>query len=385
MGEFITFLSENVQEFLTYTGFANATPGHFIMICVGLAFIVLAVVKEWEPMLLIPIGFGMLVGNIPFKDVGLQVGIYEEGSVLNILYQGVQQGWYPPLIFLGIGAMTDFSALISNPKLMLIGAAAQFGIFGAYGIALAIGFEPNQAGAIGIIGGADGPTAIFLSSKLAPNLMGAIAISAYSYMALVPVIQPPFMKMLTTKKEKLIKMKPPRAVSQTEKIVFPVVGLLMTSFLVPSGLPLLGMLFFGNLLKESGVTRRLAETARGPLIDTITMLLGLTVGASTQATQFLTTDSVLIFGLGALSFVIATCSGVLFVKFMNLFLSKGNKINPLIGNAGVSAVPDSARISQEVGHHYDSTNYLLMHAMGPNVAGVIGSAVAAGVLLGFLM
>ncbi|MFV0397881.1 MAG: sodium ion-translocating decarboxylase subunit beta [Bacteroidales bacterium] len=385
MGEFITFLSENVQEFLTYTGFANATPGHFIMICVGLAFIVLAVVKEWEPMLLIPIGFGMLVGNIPFKDVGLQVGIYEEGSVLNILYQGVQQGWYPPLIFLGIGAMTDFSALISNPKLMLIGAAAQFGIFGAYGIALAIGFEPNQAGAIGIIGGADGPTAIFLSSKLAPNLMGAIAISAYSYMALVPVIQPPFMKMLTTKKEKLIKMKPPRAVSQTEKIVFPVVGLLMTSFLVPSGLPLLGMLFFGNLLKESGVTRRLAETARGPLIDTITMLLGLTVGASTQATQFLTTDSVLIFVLGALSFVIATCSGVLFVKFMNLFLSKGNKINPLIGNAGVSAVPDSARISQEVGHHYDSTNYLLMHAMGPNVAGVIGSAVAAGVLLGFLM
>lgn len=385
MGEFFTFLSENLQEFLTYTGFANATPGHFVMICVGLIFITLAIVKEWEPMLLIPIGFGMLIGNIPFKDAGLQIGIYEEGSVLNILYQGVQQGWYPPLIFLGIGAMTDFSALISNPKLMLIGAAAQFGIFGAYGIALAIGFEPNQAGAIGIIGGADGPTAIFLSSKLAPNLMGAIAISAYSYMALVPVIQPPFMKMLTTKKEKLIKMKPPRAVSQTEKIVFPVVGLLMTTFLVPSGLPLLGMLFFGNLLKESGVTRRLAETARGPLIDTITILLGVTVGASTQATQFLTTDSILIFGLGALSFVIATCSGVLFVKFMNLFLSKGNKINPLIGNAGVSAVPDSARISQEVGHHYDSTNYLLMHAMGPNVAGVIGSAVAAGILLGFLM
>ncbi len=385
MGEFLTFLSENVQEFLTYTGFANATPGHFVMICVGLIFITLAIVKEWEPMLLIPIGFGMLIGNIPFKDAGLQIGIYEEGSVLNILYQGVQQGWYPPLIFLGIGAMTDFSALISNPKLMLIGAAAQFGIFGAYAIALAIGFEPNQAGAIGIIGGADGPTAIFLSSKLAPNLMGAIAISAYSYMALVPVIQPPFMKMLTTKKEKLIKMKPPRAVSQTEKIVFPIVGLLMTTFLVPSGLPLLGMLFFGNLLKESGVTRRLAETARGPLIDTITILLGVTVGASTQATQFLTTDSILIFGLGALSFVIATCSGVLFVKFMNLFLSKGDKINPLIGNSGVSAVPDSARISQEVGHHYDPSNYLLMHAMGPNVAGVIGSAVAAGILLGFLM
>lgn len=385
MGEFFSFLGENLQEFLTYTGFANATFGHLFMICVGIVFITLAITKEWEPMLLIPIGFGMLIGNIPFKDAGLQVGIYEEGSVLNILYQGVQQGWYPPLIFLGIGAMTDFSALISNPKLMLIGAAAQFGIFGAYGIALAMGFEPNQAGAIGIIGGADGPTAIFLSSKLAPNLMGAIAISAYSYMALVPVIQPPFMKMLTTQKEKLIRMKPPRAVSSTEKIIFPIVGLLLTTFLVPSGLPLLGMLFFGNLLKESGVTRRLAETARGPLIDTITILLGVTVGASTQATQFLTKDSILIFALGALSFVIATCSGVLFVKFLNLFLSEGNKINPLIGNAGVSAVPDSARISQEVGHHYDHTNYLLMHAMGPNVAGVIGSAVAAGILLGFLM
>ena len=261
---------------------------------------------------------------------------------------------------------------------MLIGAAAQFGIFGAYTIALQMGFEPNQAGAIGIIGGADGPTAIFLSSKLAPNLMGAIAVSAYSYMALVPIIQPPF------KKERLIRMKPPRAVSSTEKIIFPIVGLLLTCFLVPSGLPLLGMLFFGNLLKESGVTRRLAETARGPLIDTITILLGITVGASTQATQFLTLNSIKIFGLGALSFVIATCAGVLFVKLFNLILKDGNKINPLIGNAGVSAVPDSARISQVVGLEYDPTNYLLMHAMGPNVAGVIGSAVAAGILLGFL-
>jgi oxaloacetate decarboxylase beta subunit len=335
-------------------------------------------------MLLIPIGFGILIGNIPFLDAGLQVGIYEEGSVLNILYQGVVRGWYPPLIFLGIGAMTDFSALISNPKLMLIGASAQFGIFGAYTIALQMGFEPNQAGAIGIIGGADGPTAIFLSSKLAPNLMGAIAVSAYSYMALVPIIQPPFMKLLTTHKERLIRMKPPRVVSSTEKMIFPIIGLLLTCFLVPSGLPLLGMLFFGNLLKESGVTRRLAETARGPLIDTITILLGVTVGASTQATQFLTWDSVKIFLLGALSFVIATCAGVLFVKFFNLFLRSSNKINPLIGNAGVSAVPDSARISQIVGLKYDSTNYLLMHAMGPNVAGVIGSAVAAGILLGFL-
>ncbi|MCL1933852.1 MAG: sodium ion-translocating decarboxylase subunit beta [Candidatus Azobacteroides sp.] len=381
---FVSFLVENLQTFLSYTGFSNVTPGHIVMIAIGLFFIYLAISKEFEPLLLIPIGFGILVGNIPFKDVGLQIGIYEEGSVLNILYQGVTQGWYPPLIFLGIGAMTDFSALISNPKLMLIGAAAQFGIFAAYILALLWGFDPNQAGAIGIIGGADGPTAIFLSSKLAPELLGAVAISAYSYMALVPVIQPPIMRLLTTKKDRVIRMKPPRAVSQTEKIMFSIIGLLLTCFLVPSGLPLLGMLFFGNLLKESGVTRRLAETARGPLIDTITILLGLTVGASTQATQFITWNSLKIFGLGAFSFIIATAAGVLFVKFFNLFLKKENKINPLIGNAGVSAVPDSARISQLLGSEYDPSNYLLMHAMGPNVAGVIGSAVAAGILLGFL-
>lgn len=386
MGDFFSFLGNNLADFWEYTGIANATPGHLVMLVIGLIFIYLAIAKEYEPMLLIPIGFGILIGNIPFNlEAGLQVGIYEEGSVLNILYQGVTSGWYPPLVFLGIGAMTDFSALISNPKLMLIGAAAQFGIFGAYIIALALGFEPNEAGAIGIIGGADGPTAIFLSSKLAPSLMGAIAVSAYSYMALVPVIQPPIMRALTNKKERLIKMKPPRAVSHTEKVIFPILGLLLTTFLVPSGLPLLGMLFLGNLLKESGVTRRLANTASGPLIDTITILLGLTVGASTQASQFLTWDSVLIFGLGAVSFIIASASGVLFVKFFNIFLKEGNKINPLIGNAGVSAVPDSARISQVVGLEYDPTNYLLMHAMGPNVAGVIGSAVAAGILLGFLM
>ena len=375
---FLTFLGENMQTFLSFTW------GHIIMLLVGLVFIFLAIKYEFEPMLLIPIGFGILIGNIPFKDAGLQIGIYEEGSVLNILYQGVKQGWYPPLIFLGIGAMTDFSALISNPKLILIGAAAQFGIFGAYIVALQFGFDPSQAGAIGIIGGADGPTAIFLSSKLAPNLMGAIAVSAYSYMALVPIIQPPFMRLFTTKKERVIRMKPPRVVSQTEKIVFPIIGLLLTAFLVPSGLPLLGMLFFGNLLKESGVTRRLAEAARGPIIDIVTILLGVTVGASTQATEFLRFQSVQIFILGAFSFMIATSAGVLFVKFFNLFLKEGNKINPLIGNAGVSAVPDSARISQNLGLEYDPGNYLLMHAMGPNVAGVIGSAVAAGVLLGFL-
>lgn len=280
--------------------------------------------------------------------------------------------------------MTDFSALIANPKLILVGAACQFGIFGAYMIALQLGFEPNEAASIGIIGGADGPTAIFLTSKLAPHLLGAVAISAYSYMALIPILQPPFMRMLTTKKEKLIRMKSPRVVSQSEKIIFPVIGLLMTTFLVPSGLPLLGMLFFGNLLKESGVTRRLAETARGPMIDIVTILLGLMVGVSTQATTFLTAASVKIFLMGALAFSIATCAGILFVKFFNLFLREGNKINPLIGNAGVSAVPGSARMSQIVGLEYDSTNHLLMHAMGPNVAGVIASATAAGLMLGFL-
>ncbi len=382
-GGFFDFVLSHLSQFLGYTAFASMTFGHVVMILVGLTFIYLAIAKEYEPMLLVPIGFGILVGNIAFYP-GLQIGIYENGSVLNYLYFGVMNGIYPPLIFLGIGAMTDFSALISNPKLILIGAAAQLGIFGAYAIALALGFSPSEAGAIGIIGGADGPTAIFLSSKLAPELMGAIAISAYSYMALVPVIQPPVMRLFTNKKERLIRMKPPRTVSKLEKIAFPIAGLLLTCFLVPSGLPLLGMLFFGNLLKESTVTKRLADTAKGPLIDIVTILIGLTVGASTQATTFLTTKSVGIFVLGACSFVIATMGGVLFVKFLNLFLKEGNKINPLIGNAGVSAVPDSARVSQVVGLQYDKTNHLLMHAMGPNVAGVIGSAVAAGVLLSFL-
>ena len=373
----------NLQQFWDYTGFANTTFQHLLMICIGIGFIAMGIIKEWEPLLLIPIGFGMIIGNIPLYP-GLSVGIYEEGSVLNILHHGVQNGWYPPLIFLGIGAMTDFSSLISNPKLLLIGAAAQFGIFAAYAASLFLGFEPQAAGAIGIIGGADGPTAIFLSSRLAPDLLGAIAVSAYSYMALVPLIQPPIMKLFTTKQERLIKMKPARAVSKTEKIIFPIVGLLLTAFIVPSGLPLLGLLFFGNLLKESGVTRRLAETARGPLIDVVTILIGLTVGVSTQADKFLQVESVLIFGLGAMSFIVATAAGVLFVKVMNLFLKPGNKINPLIGNSGVSAVPDSARVSEIVGLQYDRTNHLLMHAMGPNVAGVIGSAVAAGILLGFL-
>ena len=380
----MSFIAQKFVDFLSYTGFANLEWGNLIMIAVGAFFIWLAIKKDFEPLLLIPIGLGIILGNIPFKAAGLEIGLYEDNAVLNFFYQGVKLGWYPPLVFLGIGAMTDFSALIANPKLMLIGAAAQFGIFGAYMIALAIGFEPNQAAGIAIIGGADGPTAIFLSSKLAPNLMGAIAVCAYSYMALVPVIQPPLMRLLTTKNERVIKMKPSRSVSETEKILFPIVGLLITTFVVPSGLPLLGMLFFGNLLKESTKTTRLAKTAGSSLNDIVVMLLGLTVGCSTQASEFLTWDTIFIFFLGATAFIIATASGVCFVKIMNLFLSKKNKINPLIGNAGVSAVPMAARISQNIGLEYDSHNYLLMHAMGPNVAGVIGSAVAAGVLLGFL-
>jgi len=378
------FIAQKFTDFLTYTGFANVEWANIIMILVGAFFIWLAIKKDFEPLLLIPIGLGIILGNIPFKAAGLEIGLYEDNSVLNFFYQGVKLGWYPPLVFLGIGAMTDFSALIANPKLMLVGAAAQFGIFGAYIIALAMGFEPNQAAGIAIIGGADGPTAIFLSSKLSPNLMGAIAVCAYSYMALVPVIQPFIMRALTTKKEKLIKMEKSREVSQTERILFPIVGLLITTFIVPSGLPLLGMLFFGNLLKESTKTTRLAKTAGAALNDIVVMLLGLTVGCSTQASEFLTLDTILIFVLGACAFMIATASGVCFVKLFNLFLPEGKKINPLIGNAGVSAVPMAARISNQEGLKADPHNYLLMHAMGPNVAGVIGSAVAAGVLLGFL-
>ena len=374
---------DSLQQFWSFTGFYNCTWQHILMLAVGVLLITLGIVKKWEPLLLVPIGFGIIIGNIPLP-AGMNIGIYEEGSVLNILYQGVVKGWYPPLIFLGIGAMTDFSSLISQPRLMLIGAAAQVGIFGAFLIALALGFTPAEAGAIGIIGGADGPTAIFLSSKLAPNLLGAIAVSAYSYMALVPVIQKPIMLLLTTKKERLIRMQPPRQVSRRERILFPVIAFLITAFIVPSGIPLLGMLFFGNLLRESGVTNRLAETARGPLIDVVTTLIGLTVGASTQADQFLNAESLKIFLLGLISFVIATFSGVLFAKLMNLFLKEEHKINPLIGNAGVSAVPDSARVSETVGREFDKDNHLLMQAMAPNVAGVIGSAVAAGLLLGFL-
>lgn len=389
-----------IFNFYEFSGFANITFKHLLMMVIGLIFIFLGIRYEFEPLLLIPIGFGILIGNIPMfqvTDFNLKLGIYEPGSVMNILYQGVIQGWYPPLIFLGLGAMTDFSSLISNPKLMLLGAAAQIGIFLTFMGAIFLGFAPPEAGAIGIIGGADGPTAIFISSKLAnginvmangetvKNLIGPIAIAAYSYMALVPVIQPPVIKLLTSKRERKIKMKPMRAVSKTEKVIFPIAGLLLTAYIAPSALPLLGMLFFGNLLKESGVTKRLANTASNALIDVITILLGITVGASTQADVFLTPSSIKIFGLGAASFVIATAGGVLGAKLMNLFMSKKNKINPMIGACGVSAVPDSARVVQHMGLKEDKTNHLLMHAMAPNVSGVIGSAVAAGILLSFLM
>jgi len=396
MGNIFDVALEGITRFVGYSGFEHVTIGHIVMIFIGIGFIFLAIKFDYEPLLLIPIGFGVLIGNIPFAEgAGLKLGIYEEGSVLNYLYFGVKYGVYPPLIFLGIGAMTDFSSLISNPKLMLLGAAAQVGIFLTFIGALVLGFAPPEAGAIGIIGGADGPTAIFLSSKLANglnfyegkrvlNLIGPIAIAAYSYMALVPVIQPPIMRLLTSKKERLIRMKPPRMVPKIEKIMFPIIGFLLTGFISPSSIPLLGMLFFGNLLKESGFTKRLADTARNSLIDIVTILLGITVGASTQATVFLKDTSLMIFGLGAASFVIATAGGVLFAKAMNLFLSDNNKINPLVGAAGVSAVPDSARVVQNEGLKYDPSNHLLMHAMAPNVSGVIGSAVAAGILLSFL-
>lgn len=393
-----TGILSGINKFFSYTGFRNATPGNLIMILIGLVFIYLAIRYNYEPLLLVPIGTGIIIGNVPFFQdggVNLQLGIYQEGSVLNYLYFGVLKGIYPPLIFLGIGAMTDFSSLISNPRLMLLGAAAQVGIFLTFIGALYLGFNLAEAGAIGIIGGADGPTAIFLSSKLANgsiinglqtrNLIGPIAIAAYSYMALVPVIQPPIMRLFTSNRERVMRMKPPRSVSKLEKIIFPIVALILTTFISPGALPLLGMLFFGNILKESGVTRRLADTARTSLIDIVTILLGLTVGASTQADVFLTNQSILIFILGALSFIIATAGGVIFAKVMNLFLSTENKINPLVGAAGVSAVPDSARVVQHEGLKYDPSNHLLMHAMAPNVSGVIGSAVAAGIMMSFLM
>ncbi|MBU4485693.1 MAG: sodium ion-translocating decarboxylase subunit beta, partial [Candidatus Delongbacteria bacterium] len=302
-----------------------------------------------------------------------------QNSVFSLYYWGVTAGIFPPLIFLGIGSITDFSALISSPKSILLGGAAQIGIFLTFIIALALGFDYHEAASIGIIGGADGPTSIFLSSILAPKLLGPIAIAAYSYMALVPVIQPPFMKLLISKKEILIKMKAPRKVTKREKILFPIITFIVASLIAPGSITLIGMLMLGNLLKESGVTDRLARTAGNAVLDTATILLSFAVGASTQASTFVTKESLLIFSLGLGSFCMATMGGLLFAKFMNLFLKE--KINPLIGASGVSAVPDSARVVHNFAQEYDKTNFLLSHAMGPNVAGVIGSAIAAGVFI----
>ncbi len=373
----LEYLGSKAGQLFQTTAFPGLEFGNLIMIVVGLAFIYLAIAKHYEPLLLVPIGFGVIVGNIP-PAAGMSLSVYDEGAVLRYLYFGVEKGVYPPLIFLGIGAMLDFSTMLSNPKLILLGAAAQVGVFLTYLGALTLAFTPQEAGAIGIIGGADGPTAIFLASRLAPKLLGAIAIAAYSYMALVPVIQPPIMRLLTTRQERLIRMKPSRHVSRQERIVFPIAAFLICTLLAPGAIVLIGMLFFGNLMKECTVTDRLALTARTAMIDVVTILLGFCVGASTNAQYFLQAKSILIFGLGALSFAVATASGVLFAKFMNLFLKE--KINPLVGAAGVSAVPDSARVVQVVGQEEDPTNFLLMHAMAPNVAGVIGSAIAAGVL-----
>jgi carboxybiotin decarboxylase len=383
MGELGTYLTNNFADFWNFTGFANATPGGLLMLLVGMFLIYLAVKKDFEPMLLIPIGFGILIGNIlPFRID--EAGFYDEGSVLNILYQGLQSGWYLPLMLLGIGAITDFSALISNPKLMLVGAAAQLGIFGAYILATLLGLDSNIAAGIGTIGSASGPIAIFLATKLSPELIGVIAISVYTYIALIPVIQPPIMRFLTNDSDRTIKMKPARQVSHTEKVMFPIIGLLLTCLLIPAALPLLGMLFFGNLLKESGVTRRLAETASGALLDIVSILLGLTVGITLTACNFFTANTLYTIVLGLLAIVIATVSGILFIKLFNLFLKQGNKINPLIGSAGISA-PVSTRVAEEVALEYDSTNYLSAHAMGPCVAGFIGSAIAAGLFMGLLM
>lgn len=373
---------ELLLKFLSNTGFYLADYRHLIMIVVGCVFVYLGTAKKYEPLLLVPIGFGILVGNVPFFK-GFGLGIYEPNSVLHYLYFGVTTGLYPSIVFLGLGAMTDFSSLLARPVLMLLGAAAQMGIFFTLLGALALGFLPKEAASIAIIGGADGPTSIFLTAKLAPHLIGPVAIAAYSYMALIPVIQPPIMRLLTTHQERLIRMPELREVSKKEKIVFPVLAVFLCCFLAPASIPLLGMFFFGNFLKECGVTERLAQTARTAIIDTATILLGLTVGASTQGDVFLRPQSIGIFFLGAVAFSIATASGVTFAKIMNVFLKQ--KINPLLGAAGVSAVPGSAREVHLVGQKEDPGNYLLMHAMACNSSGVIGSAICAGILWSFMV
>ncbi|MGC1954083.1 MAG: sodium ion-translocating decarboxylase subunit beta [Gammaproteobacteria bacterium] len=470
---------ETLVNFLEQTGFGQFQWGNGVMILIGCLFIFLAVSKKFEPLLLVPIGFGMVIGNIPYDTAELNLGVYDgpvseadlhyyrvervkengkeilkpttpihdtqEGrqlvehgeaiianehvkltyygevdgpSIIEVgqgrrllalekaednryptiiepeildqnnasffwwLFRGVAWGIFPPLIFLGVGALTDFGPMLSNPRTLLLGAAAQIGIFGALLVALMLGFTPQEAASIGIIGGADGPTSIFVCTMLAPDLLGAVALAAYSYMAMVPIIQPPIMKLLTTKKERLIRMEGTTDVSRRTRIMFPIIGFILTAFITPAALPLLGMLFFGNLLRESLVTDRLSKTAQNQLIDIVTILLGVSVGAKTQASTFLTLQTIYIFILGIIAFAIATASGVLLAKLMNKVSKR--PINPLIGAAGVSAVPMAARVVHNVGQKEDPHNFLLMHAMGPNVAGVIGSAVAAGVLLSAL-
>lgn len=374
---------ELALEFLKNTGFAMLDWRYLIMLCVGMLFCYLSIAKQYEPLLLLPIGFGIIVGNLPFFK-GFGLGIYENNSVLHYLYFGVTTGLYPSIVFLGLGAMTDFSSMLARPKLMLLGAAAQMGIYFTLLSAMALGFAPKEAASVAIIGGADGPTSIFLTAKLAPHLIGPVAIAAYSYMALIPIIQPPIMRLLTSKKERLIHMPDEeRTVSHKELTIFPIVGVLLCCLLAPASIPLLGPFFLGNILKVSGVVDRLAKTASNAVIDTATIFLGFTVGASTQADVFITPKSLGIFFLGSIAFSIATASGVLFGKFMNLFLKE--KINPLLGAAGVSAVPGSAREVHLTAQKEDPTNYLLMHAMACNASGVIGSAICAGILWSFMM
>ena len=374
-------LSQVFMEFLQSTGFANITIGQAIMLLVSFVLLYLAIVKGFEPLLLVPIAFGMLLANLPLAGLMTPPEDGQVGGLLYYLYQGVKLGIYPPLIFLGVGAMTDFGPLIANPKSILLGAAAQTGIFFTFIGAIALGFTAPEAASIGIIGGADGPTALFLTSKLAPHLLGAIAVAAYSYMALVPLIQPPIMKALTTKEEREIVMEQLRPVTKREKIIFPIIVTTLVSLLLPSAASLVGMLMLGNLLRETGATDRLSKTAQNELMNVVTIFLGLTVGATANAETFLSPDTLKIIALGLIAFSLGTASGVLFGKIM--CKATGGKVNPLIGSAGVSAVPMAARVSQKVGQEANPKNFLLMHAMGPNVAGVIGSAVAAGLLLNF--
>ncbi len=386
---------ETITNFLQSTGIAQLFANEnwwqtLIMFAISFVLVYLAIAKGFEPLLLLPIAIGMFLTNLPgggmfhldfFIAEEINYGqVLHDGGLLDLLYLGVKLGIYPSLIFIGIGAMTDFSPLISNPKSLLIGAGAQFGVFVAFSGALLLGFTPLEAGSIGIIGGADGPTAILVTKTLAPALLGAIAVAAYSYMALIPMIQPPFMKLLTTKRERQIKMTTLRQVSKTEKILFPIVVTAVVGLIVPDALPLIGCLMFGNLLNACGVTDRLSKTAQNELMNIVTIFLGITVGATASAENFLRPQTLYIIALGLVAFSISTVGGLLTAKVMN-WLSGGNSINPLIGSAGVSAVPMAARVSQIQGQKEDPSNFLLMHAMGPNVAGVIGSAVAAGVFL----